>query len=262
MSRCLGKKFKAGDEIVLSRMDHDANVAPWLLLAQDLGLVVKWLDFDTGTYEFPDDALSKLLTSKTKLLAMGMASNCTGTVHDVARFTREAKAAGALVYLGWGAIGPALCHRRAGLGCGCRCVICLQVVRPTSGRALGPQRPCSKKPSPTRCAPCRIADIGHKFETGTQSHEGMAGCNGGHRISRTIWHWRHARCQDQISLGQACCLRASSSRCISSRACSSSKASPFAVSPPTMPCTAVCPLFPSRSMASYPMQVGQASCGR
>ncbi|MEO9168838.1 MAG: aminotransferase class V-fold PLP-dependent enzyme, partial [Aestuariivirga sp.] len=57
-SRCLGRKLKAGDEIILSRMDHDANVAPWLLLAQDKGLIVKWLDFDPGTYEFADDALT------------------------------------------------------------------------------------------------------------------------------------------------------------------------------------------------------------
>ena len=99
MSRCLGKKLKRGDEIVLSRMDHDANVAPWLLLADDLGLVVRWIDFDTETYEFPEDALTRVLSDKTKLLAMGMASNCTGTVNDVKRFVAEAKKAGAIVYL-------------------------------------------------------------------------------------------------------------------------------------------------------------------
>ena len=59
MSRCLGRKFKRGDEIVLSRMDHDANIAPWLLLAEDLGLVVRWMDFDPETYEFPEDALAQ-----------------------------------------------------------------------------------------------------------------------------------------------------------------------------------------------------------
>src|SRR3954451_15070408 len=68
-SRCLGRRFKAGDEIVLSRMDHDANVAPWLLLADDLGLRVRWMEFDPDTYEFPDDALSKVLSERTKLVA-------------------------------------------------------------------------------------------------------------------------------------------------------------------------------------------------
>ena len=99
MSRCLGRRFRKGDEIVLSRMDHDANVAPWLLLAEDLGLTVRWMDFDTGTYEFPDDALSKVLSDRTRLVAMGMASNCTGTVNDTKRFAAQAKAAGAIVYL-------------------------------------------------------------------------------------------------------------------------------------------------------------------
>jgi len=65
MSRCLGRRFRRGDEIVLSRMDHDANVAPWLLLAEDLGLTVRWMDFDTETYEFPDDALARVLSGKT-----------------------------------------------------------------------------------------------------------------------------------------------------------------------------------------------------
>ena len=98
-SRCLARRFQPGDEIVLSRMDHDANVAPWLLLAEDKGLNVRWMEFDTGTYEFPADALTKVLSERTRLVAIGMASNCTGTVNDVAHFASQAKAAGALVYV-------------------------------------------------------------------------------------------------------------------------------------------------------------------
>ena len=99
MSRCLGKQFKRGDEIVLSRMEHDANISPWLLLADDLGLVVRWMDFNPETYEFPDDALTKVLSRKTKLVALGLASNCTGTVNDVKHFATQARASGALVYV-------------------------------------------------------------------------------------------------------------------------------------------------------------------
>jgi selenocysteine lyase/cysteine desulfurase len=98
-SRCFGKRFKAGDEIVLSRMDHDANVAPWLLLASDIGLKVKWMDFDPETYEFPDDALARVLSERTKLVALGLASNCTGTINDVKGFAAQAKEAGAIVYV-------------------------------------------------------------------------------------------------------------------------------------------------------------------
>src|SRR5262245_6044900 len=90
MSRCLARRFSPGDEIVLSRMDHDANVAPWLLLAEDKGLTVRWMDFDPETYEFAEDALTRVLSPKTRLVAMGFASNCTGTINDVKRFARDA----------------------------------------------------------------------------------------------------------------------------------------------------------------------------
>ncbi len=176
-SRCLGKKFKAGDEIILSRMDHDANVAPWLLLAQDLGLVVKWLDFDTGTYEFPDDALTKLLTSKTKLVAMGMASNCTGTVNDVARFTREAKAAGALVYLDGVQYAPHYSIDVQAIGADVIVSSAYKWFGPHQG-ILWARKDLLQETFAYKVRAVADSDIGHKFETGTQSHEGMAGCVG------------------------------------------------------------------------------------
>ncbi|NNE21397.1 MAG: cysteine desulfurase-like protein [Rhizobiales bacterium] len=99
MSRCLAKGFRAGDEIVLSRMDHDGNVAPWLLVADDIGMTVRWIDFDPETFEFADDALDKVLSDKTRLVAVGAASNCTGTVNDIAALCVKARAAGALSYI-------------------------------------------------------------------------------------------------------------------------------------------------------------------
>lgn len=99
MSRSIGMLFAAGDEIVLSRMDHDANVAPWLMLAEDRGLVVRWLDFSTETFEFDLDDLRALMTDRTRLVAVGYASNVTGTINDVAGIARIAHEAGALVYV-------------------------------------------------------------------------------------------------------------------------------------------------------------------
>lgn len=176
MSRCLGKRFRRGDEIVLSRMDHDANVAPWLLLAEDLGLTVRWMDFDTETYEFPEDALSKVLSAKTRLLAMGMASNCTGTVHDVKRFTAEAKAAGALVYLDAVQHAPHYAIDVQDLGADIVVSSAYKWFGPHQGILWGREallketfgykvRPAGEEPP-------------HKFETGTLSHEGMAGTLG------------------------------------------------------------------------------------
>ena len=174
-SRCLGRVLKAGDEIILSRMDHDANVAPWLLLAQDKGLIVKWLDFDPGTYEFADDALTKVLSDKTRLLAMGMASNCTGTVHDVASFTKQAKAVGALVYLDGVQYAPHLPIDVQALGA--------DVVVSSAYKWFGPHQGIlwARKDLLAETFAYKVravsdTDLGHKFETGTQSHEGMAGC--------------------------------------------------------------------------------------
>ena len=174
-SRCLGRRFKPGDEIVLSRMDHDANVAPWLLLAQDRGLEVKWLDFDPETYEFAEDALTKVLSSKTKLLAMGMASNCTGTVNDVTLFAKQAKAAGALVYLDGVQMAP---HYSIDVQ-----ALRADVVVSSAYKWFGPhqgilwaRKSLLQETFAYKVRAVADSDIGHKFETGTQSHEGMAGC--------------------------------------------------------------------------------------
>jgi len=99
MAHTLGRRFKQGGEIVLTRMDHDANVAPWLNLAEDCGLEVKWLDFSTETYDYDLKQLDNLLTAKTKLVAVNYASNVIGTINDVRTITARAKEVGALVFV-------------------------------------------------------------------------------------------------------------------------------------------------------------------
>lgn len=176
ISRCLAHRFTRGDEIVLSRMDHDANVAPWLQMAEDKGLVVRWMDFNTDSYEFPADALTKVISPKTKLLAMGMASNCTGTVHDVAAFAREAKAAGALVYLDAVQFAP---HETIDVQ-----AIGADFVVSSAYKWFGPHMGIlwGRKPVLEETFAYKVRAVGqelpHKFETGTLSHEGMAGCLG------------------------------------------------------------------------------------
>ena len=174
-SRCLAKRFKAGDEIILSRMDHDANVAPWLQMAADVGMLVKWLDFDTDTYEFADDALTKVLSSKTKLLAMGMASNCTGTVNDCGHFTKQAKAAGALVYLDAVQMAPHYSIDVQALGADVVVSSAYKWFGPHQG-ILWARKSLLQETFAYKVRAVPDSDLGHKFETGTQSHEGMAGC--------------------------------------------------------------------------------------
>ena len=176
MSRCLGKKFKRGDEIVLSRMDHDANVAPWLLLADDLGLIVRWIDFDTETYEFPDDALTKVLSDKTRILAMGMASNCTGTVNDTKRFAAEAKKAGAIVYLDAVQYAPHYAIDVQDLGADFVVSSAYKWFGPHQGILWG-REALLKDTFGYKVRPAG-EELPHKFETGTLSLEGMAGTLG------------------------------------------------------------------------------------
>ena len=176
MSRCLGKRFRRGDEIVLSRMDHDANVAPWLLLAEDLGLVVRWMEFDTDTYEFHEDALTRVLSDRTRLLAMGMASNCTGTVNDVKRFAAQARAAGAIVYLDAVQYAPHYAIDVQDLGADFVVSSAYKWFGPHQGILWG-REALLEETFGYKVRPAG-EELPHKFETGTLSHEGMAGTLG------------------------------------------------------------------------------------
>ena len=99
MSRSICADFQSGDEIILTRMDHDANIAPWLMAAEDHGLVVRWLDFSEQTFEFKIDDLRQLVTDRTRLIAFNYASNVTGTINDVAGAGRIARECGAQLFV-------------------------------------------------------------------------------------------------------------------------------------------------------------------
>jgi cysteine desulfurase family protein (TIGR01976 family) len=176
MSRCLGRRFSAGDEIVLSRMDHDANVAPWLLLAQDLGLVVRWMEFDPETYEFADDALTRVLSERTRLVALGYASNCTGTINAVKAFAAEARAAGAITYVDAVQYAPHHAIDVEDLGADFLVSSAYKWFGPHQGILWGREALLAQ----TFGYKVRPAgdDLPHRFETGTLSHEGMAGTLG------------------------------------------------------------------------------------
>src|SRR6202161_1607202 len=99
ISRSLGRSWASGDEIILTRMDHDANVTPWLRVAEDRGLIVRWLPFNRDTWRIEPEDLKPLLCPKTRLLALNYASNLMGSINPVAELTRLAKESGALVYI-------------------------------------------------------------------------------------------------------------------------------------------------------------------
>ncbi len=97
LARGLGRRWGAGDEIVVTELDHHGNVAPWEALAAERGVVLRWLPMDPGSGTLPLDALPALLSDRTRLLAITAASNALGTIPDVAHAAALAHAAGALV---------------------------------------------------------------------------------------------------------------------------------------------------------------------
>lgn len=99
MSRSIGHTLQPGDEIVLSCMDHDANVAPWLMMAEERGVTVRWLEFSPETFEFDLDDLRDVVGPSTRLVAVCYASNITGTINDVAAIARIAHEVGAWCYV-------------------------------------------------------------------------------------------------------------------------------------------------------------------
>jgi len=173
ISRSLGRLFAPGDEIIVSRMDHDANVWPWVLLARDLGFEIKWLPFDATTFEFDLDVLDDLLGERTRLVCVGGASNLTGTVNDVATICAKAKSAGALSFVDAVQSAPHVHTDVQEMGCDFLVCSPYKFFGPHQGVLFGREEILGKlEPYKVRPAPERFPG---SFETGTQSHEGCAG---------------------------------------------------------------------------------------
>jgi cysteine desulfurase family protein (TIGR01976 family) len=98
-ARALVKTWRPGDEIVVSRLDHDANIRPWILAAQSVGAIVRWAEFDAATGELPPPNVASVLSPRTRLVAVTAASNLIGTRPAVSEIAELAHAVGALVYV-------------------------------------------------------------------------------------------------------------------------------------------------------------------
>jgi len=99
LSRTLSARWAPGDEVVVTRLDHDANVRPWVIAAAAAGAVVKWVDFDPGTAELPVRNVEAQLSERTRLVAVTAASNLVGTMPDVRAIAALVHDAGALLYV-------------------------------------------------------------------------------------------------------------------------------------------------------------------
>lgn len=173
VSRSFGRHFEAGDEIVLSRMDHDANIEPWVLLARDHDLTVRWLPFDAASFEFDLSKLHDVLNDKTRLVCVGGASNLTGTINDVRTICRKARDAGAWTFIDAVQSAPHLVTDVQAIDCDFLACSAYKFFGPHQGILWG-RRDALEALEPYKVRPAP-ASIPWSFAPGTASHEGMAG---------------------------------------------------------------------------------------
>ena len=181
ISRSLARMWQAGDDIVVTRMDHEGNVAPWVHAAQDRGVNVRWLRFNTESWQIEPDDLRAILTPRTKLLALNCASNLTGSVNPIRTLTSIAREAGALVYLDAVQYAPHVIVDVEALGCDFLCCSSYKLFGPHLGVLWGKEALLRELyPYAVRCAPVEPPG---RHELGTPQTELFAG------LAATVDYW-------------------------------------------------------------------------
>jgi cysteine desulfurase family protein (TIGR01976 family) len=176
ISRSLARTLQPGDELVVTRLDHDANVAPWLLIAEDRGCQVRWVDFHPEDCTLNMEEMERQITPRTKIVAVGYASNAVGTINDVQRVIQLAHTVGALCYIDAVQLAP---HRGIdvqALDCDFLACSAYKFFGPHTGILYG------KYDLLDRLTAYKVRPSGKlppdKFETGTQSFESISGILG------------------------------------------------------------------------------------
>jgi cysteine desulfurase family protein (TIGR01976 family) len=173
VSRALADTWRPGDEVVVSRLDHDANVRPWVQAAHRTGAVVRWAEFDRETGELPAGQYGDLVGERTRLVAVTAASNAIGTRPDVAAIAATAHRAGALVYVDGVHATPHLPTDVAALGADFYVTSAYKWSGPHLAACVAaPQRWGALRPDKLLPSPDRVPE---RFEWGTASFELLAG---------------------------------------------------------------------------------------
>jgi cysteine desulfurase family protein (TIGR01976 family) len=173
LSRSFGRTIGPGDEVVVTMLDHDANVRPWVLAAEDAGATVRWVDVREDDVTLDLDSLDAALSDRTRLVAFTLASNAVGTIPPTAEIATRAHAVGALVAVD----GVHLAQHRAldvrAIGADILACSPYKFFGPHLGilavrrELLGAWTPYKLRPAPDT--------VPERWETGTQNHEGLAG---------------------------------------------------------------------------------------
>jgi cysteine desulfurase family protein (TIGR01976 family) len=172
-SRALGRELKPGDEIVVTRLDHDANVSPWLTMAEDRGVTVRWAEIHDEDCTLNMDDLASKMTARTKLVAVGYASNAVGTINPVKKVVELAHKVGALAFIDAVHYTPHGLIDVADLNCDFLVCSTYKFFGPHMGVLFG-KREHLKKFRPYKVRPLTEA-IPFRWEWGTLNHECIVG---------------------------------------------------------------------------------------
>jgi len=173
LARALGRRWGPGDEIVITELDHHANVGPWQAVARERGVTLKVVPFRPETGELDWEALGRALGPKTRLLAIGAASNALGTISDVAKAREIARGVGALVFVDAVHFAPHRLVDVRALGCDFLACSTYKFYGPHVGVLYG-RRDRMKSLDLPKLEPAPDS-VPERLETGTLNHEGIAG---------------------------------------------------------------------------------------
>ncbi len=192
MSRAIGRDLRPGDEIVVTRLDHDANVSPWLQMAEDQGLTVRWAEIHDEDCTLDMADLASKINSNTKLVAAGYASNAVGTINPVKEIVRLAHAAGALAYIDAVHYGPHGLIDVAALDCDFLVCSTYKFFGPHMGVLFGKRehlkrlRPYKVRPEHQRNS--QLLGVGHAQPRMHRRHRRLRGISSRPRPpSRNMW---------------------------------------------------------------------------
>lgn len=172
ISRAFGREIRPGDEIVVTRLDHDANVAPWQAL-EERGAIIRMVDIHVEDCTLDMADMARAINPRTRLVAVGYASNAVGTINDVATITRMAHDAGALVYIDAVHYAPHGPIDVRALDCDFLACSPYKFFAPHMGALYGKREHLERlHPYKVRPASDHVPD---RWETGTKNHEGLAG---------------------------------------------------------------------------------------
>ncbi len=172
----LSAGWSSGDEIVVTSLDHDANIRPWVIAAQRAGATVRWAEFDTDTGELPAERFNEVIGDRTRLVAVTAASNAIGSRPDVRAIADRAHAAGALVYVDGVHATPHVPTDMRGLGADLYVFSTYKLFGPHAGAVVA-EPALLERMTPAKLAPASD-DVPDRFERGTPAFELLGGITG------------------------------------------------------------------------------------